>query len=122
MNDATTISLVWWITAVELPVLAGLFWMIYNSRREHDRAILRLHTEIQGQLAVLLDNITQFKLEVARVYVTMPQLKDLEKRLTQHLLRLEDRIIHINGHTLVQECRRRNGESAGHRRESGHDV
>lgn len=96
MGEETTLSLVWWITAVELPALAALFWMIHHGRKDAERAAQRMQADIHAQLAALLDNLTRFKLEVARSYVTAGELKDLEKRLTGHLLRLEDRVIHLS--------------------------
>ena len=41
---------------------------------------------------MVLDNLAQSTLEVARLYATIADLKDVEKRLTDHLLRLETRL------------------------------
>lgn len=82
----------WWITAVELPVLGCLFWLIHHGRRESEQANLQLYREIQGNLNIVLDNLAQSKLEVARLYATITDLKDVEQRLTDHLLRLEARL------------------------------
>ena len=92
MSDDWTISWVWWITAVEVPVLGCLFWLIHHGRRESEQALLQLYREIQGNLNVLLDNLAQSKLEVARLYATIADLKDVEQRVTDHLLRLEARL------------------------------
>lgn len=92
MSDEWTISLVWWITAVEIPMFGCLFWMIHHGRRESERALLKVYSEVQGNLGMVLENLAQSKLEVARLYATITDLKDVEKRLTDHLLRLEDRL------------------------------
>ena len=92
MSEDWTISWVWWITAVEVPVLGCLFWLIHHGRRESERALLQLYREIQGNLNIVLDNLAQSKLEVARLYATLADLKDVEQRLTDHLLRLEARL------------------------------
>lgn len=92
MSEEWTISWVWWITAVELPVLGSLFWMVHHGRREAERALLKLYKEIQGNLSMVLENLSHSKLEVARLYATAEDLKDVEKRLTDHLLRLETRL------------------------------
>lgn len=34
-----SIDLSWWITAVELPVLGGLFWLIARLRRDAETAL-----------------------------------------------------------------------------------
>ena len=34
-----TLDVIWWITAVELPVISGLFWMINRHRRDAEQAL-----------------------------------------------------------------------------------
>lgn len=92
MNGEWTISWVWWITAVEVPALGCLFWMAHHGRREAERSLLRVYREIQANLSMVLENLAQSKLEVARLYATVSDLKDVEQRLTDHLLRLEARL------------------------------
>jgi hypothetical protein len=92
MNQEWTISWVWWITAIEIPAFGCLFWMMQQGRREAERSLLKLYREIQLNLNVVLENLAQSKLEVARLYATIADLKDVEKRLTDHLLRLEARL------------------------------
>jgi hypothetical protein len=67
----------WWTTAVEVPVLGCLFWLIQHGRRESERALLRIYREIQGNLNMVLDNLAQSKLEIARFYATVTDLKDV---------------------------------------------
>ena len=92
MNEEWTISWVWWITAVEVPALGCLFWLTHHGRREAERALLRVYREIQTNLNMVLENLAQSKLDAARFYATVADLKDVEKRLTEHLLRLEARL------------------------------
>jgi hypothetical protein len=92
MHEEWTISWVWWITAVEVPALGCLFWLTHYGRRESERALLRVYREIQTNLNVVLENLAQSKLDAARLYATAVDLKDVEKRLTGHLLRLESRL------------------------------
>ena len=92
MNEPSTISWIWWISAVELPVIGCLFWLIHHGRRESERALLKVYREIQGNLSIVLDNLAHSKLEVARLYATIADLKDVEKRLTDHLVRVETRL------------------------------
>jgi hypothetical protein len=92
MNQEWTISWVWWITVIEIPAFGCLFWMMQQGRREAERALLRVYREIQANLNVVLENLAQSKLEVARLYATVADLKDVEKRLTDHLVRLEARL------------------------------
>lgn len=95
MSEELTISLVWWITAVEIPVFGCLFWMIHHGRREAERALLKVYSEIQSNLNMVLENLAHSKLEVARLYATVADLKEVEKRLTDHLLRLDGRLSYV---------------------------
>jgi hypothetical protein len=95
VNQEWTISWVWWITAVEVPALGCLFWLTHHARREAERALLRVYREIQTNLSMVLENLAQSKLEAARLYATAADLKDVEKRLTDHLLRLESRLTYL---------------------------
>ena len=88
-------SWMWWTTAIEAPVLGCMFWLIHHGRREAERALLRIYREIQGNLNMVLDNLAQSKLEIARFYATVTDLKDVEQRLTDHLLRLETRMTYL---------------------------
>jgi hypothetical protein len=92
VSEQWSINWVWWITAVEVPVLGCLFWMVHHGRRESERALLRIYREIQSNLNSVLQNLAHSKVEVARLYATVGDLKDVEKRLTDHLLRLEERL------------------------------
>ncbi len=57
MSEQWTINWAWWITAVEVPVLGCLFWMIHYGRREAEQALLKVYREIQGNLNVVLENL-----------------------------------------------------------------
>jgi hypothetical protein len=92
VNEPSPFGWIWWISAVELPVIGCLFWLILHGRRESERALLRIYREIQGNLSIVLDSLAQSKLEVARLYATIVDLKDVEKRLTDHLVRVETRL------------------------------
>ena len=95
MTEEWTISWVWWITAVEVPALGCLFWLTHHGRREAERALLRVYREIQTNLNMVLENLAQSKLDAARFYATVVDLKDVEQRLTEHLLRLEARLTYM---------------------------
>ncbi|HBS21072.1 MAG TPA: hypothetical protein DD982_00925 [Thalassospira sp.] len=88
------VDLIWWITAVEIPAVAGLFWLNWRMRSELSA---RLESQREGhdaEMIALRDGLADFKLDVARNYVSIPYLKDIEKRLTAHLLRIEAKLDH----------------------------
>jgi hypothetical protein len=83
MHETWTLDLAWWATAVELPALAGLFWLMLRGRAELEAAADRLR-----------DDLAESKLEVARSYASTAALKDVERRLTEHLVRIEAKLDH----------------------------
>ena len=86
MHGDWTLDLAWWATAVELPALAGLFWLMQRGRAELDGAQDRLR-----------EDLSAFKVEVARSYASTAALKDAERRLTEHLVRIEAKLDHQLG-------------------------
>lgn len=74
-------DLIWWIKLVEIPAIAtigGLFW--------------KLRDRFTSEIAMLRGELTDHRLEVARHYASVDLLKDSEKRLTSHLLRIEAKL------------------------------
>ncbi len=90
----TTLSteLSWWITVIDLPAMTGLFWLIWHTRRDNDRNINHLKTVLDRRSEQLRDALGAFKLEVARNYASQKDLRDLERRIVQHLLRIESKL------------------------------
>ena len=76
-----THDLMWWITAVELPAIAGLFLLIWRTRRELD-----------NKVGMAIRDLAEFKLEVAKTYASQAALKETEQRLTDHLVRIEHKL------------------------------
>ena len=85
-------GLIWWITAVDLPALSGLLWLIFHSRNEANDAIGALHETIDVRSNQLREALSAFKLEVAKSYASVTDMKDLETRIVAHLLRIEAKL------------------------------
>ncbi len=83
---------VWWITAVEIPVISALFWLVWRGRRESDAAVDHLHTLLDQRCSQLRDALSAFKLEVAKTYASRTDMRALESRLVEHLLRIESKL------------------------------
>ncbi len=88
---------VWWITAVELPTLGGMALIIWRSRQDSDRRIDELEHRLDVGLGQSRDALAAYKLEVAKSYATTGYLKDVEQRLTEHLLRIETKLDAVQG-------------------------
>ncbi len=92
MIESWNVDVIWWITAVELPTLAALFWLSWRNRRDADRAIEHNRWTFEAKLAGLRENLAAYKLEVAQSYASIGYLKEVERRLTDHLVRIEDKL------------------------------
>lgn len=71
----------WWIAVIELPVLSAMFWMIWNSRREFENGLMKIHQALADH-----------RIEVARTYAETRDIRIIENRLTAHLLRIESKL------------------------------
>ncbi len=88
----TEIPLAWWIQAVELPALAGLFLWIksFRSQVENQRDHLRETLEVRIEKGI--ENLSNHKVKVAQQYASISYIRDLEKRITDHLIRIEEKL------------------------------
>ena len=92
MKDLIASGLVWWITVIDIPALAGLFWMIWRTRKESEHAVERLQESLDVRSTQLREALSAFKLEVAKNYASVTDMKDLEGRIVSHLLRIESKL------------------------------
>lgn len=81
-----------WIAMVEIPIFAALFRWVGKNKQEAENGISGLTKAHNQHISVLKDSIADFKLHVARNYVSVTYLKDVENRLTNHLLRIEKKL------------------------------
>jgi len=92
MQDPWNINLIWWISVVEIPALAGLFWLNWRSRRDTEDAISDARYDYETGLTYLRESLAAYKLEVAKSYASITHLKEVERRLTAHLIRIENKL------------------------------
>jgi len=92
MNTLFDSGLIWWITAVDLPVMSGLFWLILKIRHDADTQIDTLYETLDVRCTQLREGLSGFKLEVAKSYASVTDMKDLENRIVSHLLRIESKL------------------------------
>lgn len=92
MTDATGLTFAGWITAFELPALAGLFWLAWRIKRDGEAALARLAARLERELDRLREALAQHKLDVATGYASLAALESVEERLTAHLLRIEAKL------------------------------
>ncbi len=87
----------WIAAAVETPLMAVLAWMLHSLRRSIAQQVPdpTPGADPAGQHAALertRDDLAAFKLEVARTYVPLSLIRDVDGRLTAHLIRIEQKL------------------------------
>lgn len=85
-------DLVWWITVVDVPALAGLLALIWRTRREHRDEVDALELRLEGRFDQMRDAFAAFRLDVATGYASEGDVGALESRLVAHLLRIEAKL------------------------------
>ena len=61
----------WWISVIEVPIVAALFRMLYGLKQEIQDRIDRGDTRDSEAVNRARDELAEFKLEVARTYVPL---------------------------------------------------
>ena len=92
MENNIAIDMVWWITVVEIPALTGLWWLVWRNRIHQDAETAHQREMLEVTSAQARDALAAYKLEVAKTYASIAYLKDVERRLTDHLLRIEAKL------------------------------
>lgn len=85
-------DLVWWITAFDLPAMAGLLMLIWRTRRDNAQAVEHIKKTLDHRGDQLREALNAFKLEVAKTYASQSDMRELETRLVSHLLRIESKL------------------------------
>ena len=81
-----------WVTAIELPVVGGLFWMLHGLRQQIADRIESGERRDGAELCRLRDDLATFKLDVARGYVAVEVARDTERRLTLGIERIDEKL------------------------------
>ena len=95
----------WWISVIEVPVVAALFRMIYMIKQDIQSRIERGDTRDSEAVNRARDELAEFKLEVARTYVPLSLIRDVDQRLSSHLLRIEGKLEGLRRGDLPQHHR-----------------
>ena len=97
----------WWVTAVEAPIVAALFYMVNGLRRDLQDRLDRSDQRESDVVSRTRDELAEFKLEVARAYVPLSLIRDVDRRLSQHLLRIEEKLEEVKRCSLSTRSRDR---------------
>jgi hypothetical protein len=88
MNEIFPVTIIWWISVVDIPLVTAAFVVFVKLRREMES--IRASTD--RKLIAVKETLADFKLEVAQTYASLLDLKDVEGRLIAHLLRIESKL------------------------------
>lgn len=99
METTVYANLFRWLAMVELPVLGGVFWFVWRARRDSEIALADHRRLMDANVGRLRENFAAYKLDVAKNYASISYLKDVERRLTGHLLRIETKLDRRPGQT-----------------------
>lgn len=92
MDPSVAPTAMWWITMVELPVIGGLFWLVWRIRRETEQSLEADRRRSDAALAALTQAVADYKLVVAQTYASVTDVNEVERRLVGHLLRIEAKL------------------------------
>jgi len=85
----------WLAAAVDTPFMALLAWMLHSLRRSIAQPPDPDHGDVPQHQAALertREDLSAFKLEVARTYVPLSLIREVDTRLTSHLIRIEQKL------------------------------
>ena len=92
MQGITPDMILWWISVIEVPAMAALFALILKSRRDHDADLDHIRNIMETRISQLRESLGAHKLEVARSYASHNDVREIEKRVIAHLLRIEAKL------------------------------
>lgn len=97
MQDLITHPILWWIVAVDIPVISGILMLLRRFRSDTDKALEQLKTDLLA-----------FQLDVTRRYANNDDVREVEKRLIAHLQRIEIKLDRTVLNHLLNRADKRN--------------
>jgi hypothetical protein len=85
------------VAASDASSFGAIAWLFWKRHQDHDRVLDRLREACLDETRELRQALAEFKLEVARGYASIGYIKDVENRLTAHLLRIEAKLDGASG-------------------------
>jgi hypothetical protein len=79
--------------AADAPLALVMLWMVHALRRDLTQ---RADAPPAPPAAPARDELAEFKLEVARTYVPLSLIRDLDARLSLHLVRIEEKLDEVS--------------------------
>lgn len=86
------IELYWWLRAIEAPLFLLLLWLVHSIKRDLSHRIQHGDSLASSGLQRTREELAAFRMEVARTYVPLSLIRDVDRRLSEQLLRIEERL------------------------------
>jgi hypothetical protein len=84
------------VSIVAIPAFGGLLWLHFQHRNHDDKR----HSDLTDRLAASEKELAAYKLIVAQTYASQGYLQDVEKRLVDHLAKIEAKLDRMMGFSL----------------------
>ena len=91
-NITFGIDIIIWIVFIEIPIFVAFITYIIKQKENMNKDINLVKISIEKRYRYLNEKINNYKLEVAKKYASVSYLKDVENRLTNHLIRIEEKL------------------------------
>ena len=100
----------WSFVSVELPALVAMVALIWQMKREQERALGGLKETLLGRMDALADKITDVRVVMAEMYVSKRDMRALDRRLGGQIAHIETLVsTQIQGTQTTQQARRLGG-------------
>lgn len=74
--------------------------LIWRNRRDFEDNSEQTRQHFESAIAQARESLAAYKLEVAKSYTSFAYIKDVERRLTSHLVRIENKLDAAGGMTV----------------------
>ena len=91
-NITFGIDVITWVVFIEIPIFIAFITYVIKQKEILSNKIDKANDDLENSSKYLNEKINSYKLEVAGKYASVAYLKDVENRLTNHLIRIEEKI------------------------------
>lgn len=82
----------WLISGIDIPMLMTMLWLAvkyYKETEQRLNELEKIYETLKGQFE---QKLLDYKLHVANEYARITTLKEMERRVVSHLLRIENKL------------------------------
>lgn len=80
------------LSGIDIPMIATGIWMLVKYYKEHEAKLSELDQTIRALKSEYDRDLMDYKLEVADTYARFAVVREIEKRVVSHLLRIESKL------------------------------